>query len=302
LAPGPVPVRNVNHPWGFPWLSGNNRQLILDHNFLLSQSFATMNICLEVGCDFLFEHPEDLGKTINGDKPASVWQLEEMRKFVESGSAFTFAIFQCHFGAQSPKPTRFVTTFPLAKSFPWQGWPQFDEDRNYLGPLPSACSHQFHVRKLIGKEKGKWKTADSAAYPPPLYKWLAQLIVSRKGERPSELNKQAEKPSEHSDKLQVQHLSVTPETEVETEVDESQGQATHKADQKVPTDGKTAEQNTSSRCWHAFASGAEGYFGMGWQSKGVGGWLRPVLTHLVGTDMQRSTHGTRGEGHVHKNF
>lgn len=246
LAPGPVPVRNVNHPWGFPWLSGNNRQLILDHNFLLSQSFATMNICLEVGCDFLFEHPEDLGKTINGDKPASVWQLEEMRKFVESGSAFTFAIFQCHFGAQSPKPTRFVTTFPLAKSFPWQGWPQFDEDRNYLGPLPSACSHQFHVRKLIGKEKGKWKTADSAAYPPPLCKWLAQLIVSRKGERPSELNKQAEKPSEHSDKLQVQHLSVTPETEVETEVDESQGQATHKADQKVPTDGKTAEQNTSS--------------------------------------------------------
>ena len=195
LAPGPVPVRNFNHPWGFPWLSGNNRQLILDHNFLLSQSFATMDICLEVGCDFLFEHPEDLGKTTGGDKPASVWQLEEMRKFVDSGNAFTFAVFQCHFGAQSPKPTRFVTTFPLAQSFPWQGWPQFDEDRNYLGPLPAACSHPFHVRKLIGKENGKWKTADAAAYPPPLCKWLAQLIVSRKGESLSELEQAVRKAS-----------------------------------------------------------------------------------------------------------
>ena len=141
---------------------------------------------------FLFEHPEDLGKTLSGDKPASVWQLEEMRQFVESGKAFTFAIFQCHFGAQSPKPTRFVTTFPLAETFPWQGWPEFDEDRNYLGPLPAACSHQFHVKKLIGKEKGKWKTADSAAYPPPLCRWLAQLIVSRKGGKPSELESSLE--------------------------------------------------------------------------------------------------------------
>ena len=204
LSPGPVPVRNVNHPWGFPWLTGNNRQLILDHNFLLTQSFKTMNICLEIGCDFLFEHPEDLGKTTSGDNPASVWQLEEMRQFVESGNAFTFAIFQCHFGAQSPKPTRFVTTFPLAKTFPAQGWPQLDEDRNYLGPLPAACSHRFHVKKLIGKEKGKWKTADSAAYPPPLCRWLAQLIVSRKGENTSELEKPPES-SEHAEQPDQLH-------------------------------------------------------------------------------------------------
>ena len=241
LAPGPVPVRNFNHPWGFPWLSGNNRQLILDHNFLLSQSFATMDICLEVGCDFLFEHPEDLGKTSGGDKPASVWQLEEMRKFVDSGNAFTFAVFQCHFGAQSPKPTRFVTTFPLAQSFPWQGWPQFDEDRSYLGPLPAACSHPFHVRKLIGKENGKWKTADAAAYPPPLCKWLAQLIVSRKGESLSELNKQPERPLERLERpvqTQAHHEA--------TAVEESQHQATQEADQDVPSEEQTAGQNTNA--------------------------------------------------------
>jgi len=185
--PGPVPVRNVCHPWGFPWLTGNNKQLVVDHNFLLIQCFNTMDVCIEVGCDFLFEHPEDLGVTSTGERPASVWQLEQMRKLVEVHQAITFAIYQCHFGADSPKPTRFLTSLLLAKSFPCQGWPQFDEFRNYLGPLPQSCSHRFHVKKLIGKEKGKWKTADSAACPPPLCKWLAQLIVSRVGEQPSEL-------------------------------------------------------------------------------------------------------------------
>ena len=152
--PGPVPVRNVYHPWGFPWLTGNNKQLVNDHNFLLTQCFTTMDVCMEIGCDFLVEHPEDFGVTSTGEHPASVWQLEQMRKLDDFHQATTFAIYQCHFGAQSPKPTRFVTSLQLAKSFPCQGWPQFDELRNHLGPLPHSCSHKFHIRKLIGKEKG----------------------------------------------------------------------------------------------------------------------------------------------------
>ena len=143
--PGPVPVRNVCHPWCFPWLAGNNKQLVVDHNFLLIQCFNTMDVCIEVGCDFLFEHPEDLGVTSTGERPASVWQLEQMRKLVEVHQAITFAIYQCHFGADSPKPIQFWTSLQLAKSFPCQGWPQLDEFRNYLGPLPHSCSHKFHV-------------------------------------------------------------------------------------------------------------------------------------------------------------
>ena len=107
---GPVPVRNVHYPWGFPWLTGSNFQLVTDHNFLLSNCFHTIDICLEVGCDFLFEHPEDLGVTSSGEHPASVWQMEHMHALVTQKGAITFAIYQCHFGADSPKPTRLITS------------------------------------------------------------------------------------------------------------------------------------------------------------------------------------------------
>eukprot|EP00435_Cladocopium_sp_Y103_P068191 s408_g31.t1 len=186
--PGPVPVRNINHPWGFPWLTGSNFQLVQDHNFLVLQCLATMRLCCEHDTDYLFEHPEDLGLTSSGDRPASVWQLEEMRSFVLERGAFTFAIYQCHFGASSPKPTRLLTSLQLAATFPFGGFPTFDLEGHYLGPFPSNCTHDWHERRLVGKENGQWKTSGSAAYPPGLCKWLAQLIVSRKGDLFSELN------------------------------------------------------------------------------------------------------------------
>ena len=95
----------------------------------------------------------------------------------------------------SPKPTRFMTSLHAAKQFPHQGLPQFDSDRRYMGPLPASCTHTFHVQKLIGKEKGKWKTAAAAAYPPGLCKWLAALVVSRMGVTNSEASREQESES-----------------------------------------------------------------------------------------------------------
>ena len=142
--PGPPPLRNVMHPWGFPWLTGNNWELIQDHNFLLIQCFKTIHKCVANAVDFLFEHPEDLGVTNLGEHPASVWQLTEMKQLVEEFSAVTFAIFQCHFGAMSPKPTRFVTSLEEAKRFPHQGLPTFDLQRKYMGPVASLMfPHNF---------------------------------------------------------------------------------------------------------------------------------------------------------------
>ena len=76
-----------------------NHQLVTDHNYLVLRCFDTMDLCLELGLDFLFEHPEDLGKTSTGEQPASVWQLEKMKQFVQAG-AITFAIYQCHHRSQ----------------------------------------------------------------------------------------------------------------------------------------------------------------------------------------------------------
>ena len=189
---GPPPLRNLHWAWGFPWLSGKQKELLDNHNFLMRQCFLTMALCIDFLVDFLLEHPEDLG-AMHAELPASIWQLPELHELHRLANAITFAVYQCHYGAETPKPTRFMTTLKAAKASPFQSWPQFDSKRRYLGPLPSACSHRFHVKKLIGKSKtGAWVTAASAAYPAGLCKWLASLLVSRMGDTSSDAHKTVE--------------------------------------------------------------------------------------------------------------
>eukprot|EP00973_Karenia_brevis_P009604 1295731-Karenia_brevis.AAC.1 len=53
------------------------------------------------------EHPEDLGVTNNGDKPASIWQLAAVKEVIAKAGAASGALFQCRFPrALSSKPTR----------------------------------------------------------------------------------------------------------------------------------------------------------------------------------------------------
>lgn len=111
---------------------------------------------------------------------------EDMHRLVQKFAAISFAICQCHFGAMSPKATKFFTSLNLALKSPCESLPILDSKRRYRGPLPTSCSHKLHVRKLIGKERGKWKTAATAAYPPGLCKLLADLIVSRVAPNSSE--------------------------------------------------------------------------------------------------------------------
>ena len=158
---GPPPLRNLHWAWGFPWLSGKQKELLDNHNFLMRQCFLTMALCIDFLVDFLLEHPEDLG-AMHDELPASIWQLPELHELQRLANAITFAVYQCHFGAETPKPTRFMTTLQAAKASPFQSWPQFDSKRRYLGPLPAACSHRFHVKKLIGKSKTDRGLGDSS--------------------------------------------------------------------------------------------------------------------------------------------
>ena len=131
---------------------------------------------------FLIEHPEDLG-TVNGEAPASIWQLDEMRNLQITTNATTWAIFQCGFGADTSKPTRFLSSIPGIRAT-FSKWPAFDEQGKYVGPLPARCTHTRHIRRLIGKDsQGRWVTGPAASYPPGLCKYLANLVVSvlRKG-------------------------------------------------------------------------------------------------------------------------
>ena len=182
LHPGPRPQRNKSWPWGFPWLSSAQRKKVDLANYFVSQTIRAAHLASEVGAFFLIEHPEDLG-TVNGESPASIWQLDEMRDLQIATNATTWAIFQCGFGADTSKPTRFLSSIPGIKAR-FSKWPAFDEQGKYVGPLPARCTHARHVRRLIGKDsQGRWVTGPAASYPPGLCKYLANLVVSvlRKG-------------------------------------------------------------------------------------------------------------------------
>eukprot|EP00973_Karenia_brevis_P042676 5905744-Karenia_brevis.AAC.1 len=95
------------------------------------------------------EHPEDLGRTSKGDDPASLWQLKQVRDLLRHG-VFTGSMYQCHFGALSAKPTRWLGNITAFAKHLHLGWPQFDNNNNsYQGPVPNTCGHERH-EPLIG--------------------------------------------------------------------------------------------------------------------------------------------------------
>ena len=107
-SPGPRPIRNASYSWGFPWLGSSNRALVELHNSSIRKTLELCFLLHACGRCFLVEHPEDLG-AIHGERPASIWQLDEMKKLAKHANAVTWAIHQCEFGASTTKPTRFLS-------------------------------------------------------------------------------------------------------------------------------------------------------------------------------------------------
>ena len=138
---GPVPLRSFTYPWGFPWLSNANRLKVDLANFFVKQCLRAISLQIQSSKFWLLEHPEDLGRTKSGEVPGSIWQLPELHELVLQGGA-TWAIHQRMFEAATSKPTRLASNLPAF--LPMQcSWPQFDPERNYLGPL-GTCPHGSH--------------------------------------------------------------------------------------------------------------------------------------------------------------
>ena len=175
-SPGPRPLRNFQWPRGFPWLSVDKRRIVDTANHFIDQCVVACTICFHHDGHYLWEHPEDLGD-VAGEHPGSIWQWPSIRDLAVSTEANTFAIQQCHFGAETPKPTRFLSTIKTDDKRCWFKWPSFSVDHKYLGPLPKECGH-IHQKKLIGKTATGWATSPSAAYPAGLCEFLATLILS----------------------------------------------------------------------------------------------------------------------------
>eukprot|EP00438_Fugacium_kawagutii_P020823 Skav200760 [mRNA] locus=scaffold2001:111991:116283:- [translate_table: standard] len=176
---GPVPVRSLKCPRGFPWNRGARFRRARLGTILADFSFEAMGAQLQHDDLLAFmEQPEDLGRTsydrVPGHVPASMWQWPEFQDLLQLPEVVTVAFSQMDFGTTSPKPTRFLMrASPPLRPGMRCGVPQFDEDRNYVGPLERREGQQ-----LIGRTQHGFRTSSSAAWPPPLCRWVASNIFA----------------------------------------------------------------------------------------------------------------------------
>lgn len=119
--PGPKPLRSAHFPWGFPWLTGSRHHSCELGNYFVKTSWLLIQRAQGAGIPHFMEHPEDLGATSAGHRPGSIWQFPEQRQLLKETQASTWAVYQCHFGADSPKPTRFMSNLARAKMEKNQG-------------------------------------------------------------------------------------------------------------------------------------------------------------------------------------
>jgi hypothetical protein len=174
--PGPRPIRSREHPDGFPWLNAKKLQQAAQGTAFADKTWELADLAYELDAAFLSEFPEDLGKTDTG-VPASLWQMQKFSDCLARKNMKTFALFQCEFGAQTPKPTRFLSDLDHFIGNFYLGAPEFYDDWSYKGPLPRVCPHPGAHQPLIGTDhEGKWKTGPAAHYPGPLCNFLATAI------------------------------------------------------------------------------------------------------------------------------
>jgi len=172
---GPRPVRSRVHPRGLPWLQGAARRHVHEANVLVD--FAVKAIAAQhltnPGLTVL-EHPEDLGR-VPGGTPGTIWQLRKVRELTESRDVVTGAINQSEFGTTYPKPTRLLGRLPGLSKHMSEGWPTFDSEDYYLGPLSKSSTASA---RLIGQAGRSFATAASAAWPERLCDVIANLTAT----------------------------------------------------------------------------------------------------------------------------
>ena len=151
---GPQPCRTRKNPWGLPGQTASQQRRADKGNEFVPFALRGIRAAQQAKrrghwVRSFLDHPEDLGKTPRGT-PASIWQFEDTRKVFGEFKAMTAAGHQCQFGVDRAKPTRIWSDILSLKEFGYEGWPIFDQEGWYKGPLPKSCGHN-HKEKTIGK-------------------------------------------------------------------------------------------------------------------------------------------------------
>ena len=108
------------------------------------------------------------------DVPGSIWQFTNIQSLKDEKGVVTGAIRQSDFGTGYQKPTRLLGRLPGMGQRMALGWPSFDGEDKYLGPLTKFAGDSV---RLIGREGADFKTTSTAAWPLQLCDWLAKLTA-----------------------------------------------------------------------------------------------------------------------------
>ena len=144
---GPPPMRSSKYPWGFPWILGKRRSKLRQANRLVKKAILACAAGAEVGTPYVLEFPEDLGSK-QGRRQASIWQLACTKKLAETTGGHRIALYQRWFGTPFLKPTGLLTSCTPTYKLSLIGWPRFDSQGRYLGPL----SYEHAVPMALGAE------------------------------------------------------------------------------------------------------------------------------------------------------
>ena len=179
---GPPPLRDFNYPWGYPWVKRKFQQELELGNVLVRFTVRVVEAAMTISTTFvLAEHPEDLGTVVREEdkaviRPASIWQLEEIKQLVQKGLE-TVGINQCCWGTTWRKPTRLLTNAATIKQWGPVGWPTFDNQGFYEGPLQQSCGCQVTTSLAKKSNEEAFRTTGTSIYPPKLDEAIAEAII-----------------------------------------------------------------------------------------------------------------------------
>jgi hypothetical protein len=100
--PGPKPIRDAAHPWGFDNLRPSDQKSLDLANDFIRKTIQVCQLGQDYGFHWLVEHPEDLGVTWDLQHPASLWKLSDFRALKGN----RWALHQCYFGGPSSNTTK----------------------------------------------------------------------------------------------------------------------------------------------------------------------------------------------------
>ena len=224
---GPPMIRSKQWPWGFPWISAKWKVQLQLGNQLVSFTIQVLRVVDEqsrhygrMWCAIFAEHPEDLGTVIREEdaavlQPASIWQLADLRAFVEADSPLmlaTVAVCQCCWGAPYRKPTRLLCNMPEVVAWGPNQWPTFDAQGHYVGPLTKGrCSCTPTVSLVRKPGDSTFRTAGTSAYPERFdAAWASALLAwfssSSSSSLASEVGMRSQEEAQVPSQVAVEHV------------------------------------------------------------------------------------------------